>query len=447
MPTCELSIDSVTKIEGSAGLVVKIENGQVMDLKFKIQDYRRFYTQAIKGKPMLTAPSFLSRICGTCSVAHLLASIEAVEKSQGIEITPQSKQLRRLAYDALIIRDHALHLYFFVMPDVLGIDSILEISDDPNDLGYLLLHDSFEIKQLGTDISNAIIGAAIHAPLPTVGGFLKQPDVTAFPELIERLKSIRPRVLRGIKLFYDWQAEFVRNTDYLCLRNKEKWDFLVGRVINSNGKEVPEEQFYDFLTKVVIPYSQAEGYHFSDTEEDYLVGALARINLNMDQLNENTQKDVEPYLNFFPSNNIHDNNLAQAIEILQCVDDAIDILKSIEIKDEKPIRKPPQAGRGVGVIEAPRGILYHMAQTDDKGMIVDYDVIVPTAQNQINIENDLKKYFQEYLSNKFNNTDNSAEKILTDEMKNELHHQAEVIIRSYDPCMSCATNFLEMEWI
>ena len=83
---------------------------------------------------------------------------------------------------------------------------------------------------------------------------------------------------------------------------------------------------------------------------------------------------------------------------MHCVDDAIDILKSVQINpDEKPVRKPPQAGVGVGVIEAPRGILYHMAKVNDKGIIEDYDVIVPTAQNQINIENDLKKYFNENL--------------------------------------------------
>jgi coenzyme F420-reducing hydrogenase alpha subunit len=117
---------------------------------------------------------------------------------------------------------------------------------------------------------------------------------------------------------------------------------------------------------------------------------------------------------------------------LECVDDAIDILKSIQINpEEKPVRKPPQAGEGVGVVEAPRGILYHRAKVNDKGMIEDYDVIVPTSQNQIAIENDLKKYFNEHL----------------DKSEEELHHEAEKIIRAYDPCMSCATNFLKIDWI
>jgi len=431
MHSGEINIEHITKIEGTAGLKVKITDGKVENLKFIIKDYRRFYTEAVKGKPYIAASSFLSRICGTCSVAHLFASLEAIEKSQDIDLTPQSKALRRLAYDALMIRDHALHLYFFVLPDVLEIDSILDIPDDENDFGHTLLHDSFDIKRVGSKVSDVIIGAAIHAPYPTVGGIIKTPDASKFPELISDLEKIRSQVLRGIKVFYEWKKELIRNSDYLAIRGYDKFDFLEGEVINSSGKKVPEENFHDFLRSVVIPYSQAEGYVFSDEHEDYLVGSLARINFNKDQLYPQTKQDLGEILDIFPSNNVFHNNLAQAIEILYCVDDALEILKNIELKEEKPIRKPPQAGVGVGVVEAPRGILYHMAEIDEKGIIVDYDVIVPTAQNQINIENDLKKYFNENL----------------DKDKEELKLDAEKIIRAYDPCMSCATNFLTIEWI
>jgi len=431
MHSGEITIDIISKIEGTAGLTVKVKDGRVEDLKFLIKDYRRFYTQAVKGKPYIAASSFLSRICGTCSVAHLFASLEAIEKSQGIVNTEQTRTLRRLAYNALMIRDHALHLYFFVLPDVLGIDSIIDIPDDEGDFSHTLLHDSFDIKRVGTKLSDTIIGAAIHAPYPTVGGLLKLPDASKFPDLITDLEKIRPQVERGIKVFYDWKQELIRNSDYLCLRNPDRFDFLEGEVVNSTGKKVTEDKFHDFLKSVVIPYSQAEGYVFSDVHEDYLVGSLARINFNKDQLHPETKESLGVILDAFPSNNIYDNNLAQAIEILYCVDDSLRILRSLKLAEEKPIRKPPQAGVGVGVVEAPRGILYHMAEVDDKGMIKDYDVIVPTAQNQINIENDLKKYFNENM----------------DKHQEVLRLEAEKIIRAYDPCMSCATNFLTMEWI
>lgn len=430
MHSGEITLENITKIEGSAGLQVTIENGAVKDLKFLIKDYRRFYTEAVKGKPFMAVPAFLSRICGTCSVAHLFAALEAVEKSQSIQLSQQTKLLRRLAYDGLMIRDHALHLYFFVLPDILGIDSILDIPDTHDDPGHILLHDSFDIKQLGTDISTIIIGAAIHAPFPTAGGFVKLPDATKFPELITRLEAIRPQVLRGIKTFFDWKETLIRSSDYLALRNNSIFDFIDGEIMNTDGKRVVEEEFHNFMKSVVIPYSQAEGYVFSDTHEDYLVGALARINFNKDLLHARTKADAAEYLAVFPSNNVYHNNLAQAIEILHCVDDAIDILKTIQLVDEKPVRKPPQAGIGVGVVEAPRGILYHSIKVNQSGIVEDYDVIVPTAQNQINIENDLKKYFNENL----------------DKGQDVLQLAAEKIIRAYDPCMSCATNFLKIEW-
>ncbi len=431
MHSGNITIENITKIEGSAGLKVTIENGKVTDLKFMIQDYRRFYTDAVKGKPFISSPSFLSRICGTCSVAHLFAAIKAVENSQGIEVTEQTKKLRKLAYDALMIRDHALHLYFFVLPDLLGIDSILDIPDDHDDIGHTLLHDSFDIKQLGTDIADVIIGAAIHAPFPTIGGFLKLPDESKFPELLERLEKIRPQVLRGIKAFYDYDAKLMRDSDYVAIRGKEGFDFLEGDLVSFHGKKIPQDQFLNFFDITVIPYSQSEGYVFSDDHKHYLVGSLARLNINKDQLHPKTQEDAKEFLSAFPSENVYHNNLAQAIEILHCVDEAIDILKDLKIIDEKPIKNPIRAGVGIGVVEAPRGTLYHKAEVDEKGMITNYDVIVPTSQNQISIENDLKKYFNE-------NLDKDEEKLKLD---------AESIIRAYDPCMSCATNFLKIDWI
>jgi len=431
MHSGNITIENITKIEGSAGLDVTIENGKVIDVKFKIQDSRRFYTDAVKKKPLISAPSFLSRICGTCSVAHLFATIKAIENSQEIEVTEQTKTLRRLAYDALMIRDHALHLYFFVLPDLLGLDSILDIPDDHDNLGHTLLHDSFDIKQLGTDISEVVIGAAIHAPIPTIGGFLKLPDESKFPELLERLEKIRPQVLRGIKAFYNYDASLEQDVDYVALRNESKFDFLEGTLISLDGRKIPPDKFLEHFDVVVVPYSQSEGYVFSDNHGNYVLGALARINLNKDQLNPRTLENTKEFLDVFPSKNIYHNNLAQAIEILHCVDDAIEILKNIKIVDEKPIKKPLKAGVGIGVIEAPRGTLYHKAVIDEKGVVVDYDVIVPTSQNQIAIENDLKKYFNE-------NLDKNEEKLKFD---------AESIIRAYDPCMSCATNFLKIDWI
>jgi sulfhydrogenase subunit alpha len=238
-------------------------------------------------------------------------------------------------------------------------------------------------------------------------------------------------VLRGIDTFFKWDASLVRNMDYLGLRNDARFDFLEGDIVNSNGRRIARSEFKNYLHYVQIPHSHAEGYRFSDTGEDYLVGALARINLNRDLLHPRTRDDTASPLSAFPSNNVYHNNLAQAIEVLHCVEEAIDLLRTMHVADEKPVRTQDMAATGVGVIEAPRGLLYHMANVDDEGVIEDYDVIVPTAQNQINIENDLKDYFDENL----------------DKDEKTLRVNAESIIRAYDPCMSCATNFLKIDLI
>ena len=292
MAARNIVIEAISKIEGNAGLEVVVEDSTVKDLRFKITDYRRFLTVAARGKRMSAVPSFLSRICGTCSVAHLFASLMALENSQGIEVTEQTRTLRQLAYDGLMIRDHALHLYFFVLPDVLGVDSIFDIPDDLDDPGHTLLRDSFDVKRLGTDLSVATIGAAIHAPSPTLGGFLKPPDHARFPGLIARLQAIRPQVLRGIETFLEWDASLIRNSHYLCLRNDERFDFLDGDVTNSDGERISEVRFKEYLQYVRIPHSHAEGYRFSGTQEDYLVGALARLNLNHDVLHSRARADA-----------------------------------------------------------------------------------------------------------------------------------------------------------
>ena len=308
-------------------------------------------------------------------------------------------------------------------------DSIFDILDDLAAPGHTLLRDSFDIKRLGTDISDAVAGAAIHAPLPTVGGFLRNPDQTKFPGLAAGLEAVRPQVLRGIEAFLEWDASLVQNSDYLCLRNDSRFDFLDAEVLNSNGEKVSESRFAEYLQYVRIPHSQAEGYRFSGTGEDYLVGALVRINLNADVLHPRTRADAADAISAFPSDNIYHNNLAQAIEVPHCVDDAIDILNTTQIAEEKPVREPARSGKGVALIEAPRGLLCHTATVSDGGIVEDYGVVVPTAQNQINIENDLRYHFDRNLPK-----DDASLKL-----------DAESIIRAYDPCMSCATNFLRMD--
>jgi len=128
----DLTMDRISKVEGSAALEVRVRGGKVEYAHFKITEFKRFFTNAMIGKPITALPQLLARICGTCSNAHLLCSIEACEHALGIVPTEQTMILRILTVYGLIIRDHALHLYLFALPDIYGIDAFLDFDEkDP----------------------------------------------------------------------------------------------------------------------------------------------------------------------------------------------------------------------------------------------------------------------------------------------------------------------------
>lgn len=426
MHSFDINIENLSKIEGHVSMDIKVRNNKVKDVKFKITENKRFFEQAARRQSFESAPQLMSRICGTCSIAHLLCCIEALEKALGVKSTEQTLMLKKLTMYGLMIRDHALHLYLFSLPDVFEKDSILEF-DEKNPEQHELLHDAFAVKKAGNNLSILVAGKAVHAPYPTVGGFTSVPQKDGIAKSIKELKSIRKRVLKLIKIYGEWNEKLIRKTNFIALATDD-FSFLQGKICSSSGLCIEEENYGDHLKKVVIPYSTATGFEFK--KGNYLVGALARLNLSKEKLHKKTQRDAKKFLARFPSENVFDNNLAQAIEILHSIDHSIEILTTHEFKEEAIQKIAPRAGTGIGVIEAPRGTLYYRLKLDKKGKINDATVIVPTQQNQINIENDIRLLVEEKLSEK----------------KEKIEYEIEKLVRAYDPCMSCASHFLKVNW-
>lgn len=427
MNTFDLTIDEIAKIEGKASLTVKVKDGKIEDLQFAITEFKRFYTQALRDKDVMGLPQLSCRICGTCSNAHLLCAIMAAESALGITPSPQTVLLRKLVNYGLIIRDHALHCYVFALPDILGVDNILELDENNPDQNQIL-HDTFAVKAAGNNLGKLIGGRSIHAPYPTVGGFVKLPDPQEFPGICKQLVDVRPAVLRLIKLFTEYSFSLIREVDYMTLMNDD-FSFLSGTILRSGGEQIQDTEYGNFLEHVVIPYSHASGYKFKGTV--HMTGALARLNLAKDKLHPNTKKDAEKALALFPSKNIYHNNLAQAIEILHAIDSAVDILTTINITPERPAPIVRKAGVGVGVIEAPRGLLFYKIMLNEKGIMTHVEIVVPSGQNQIDTEKSIYEYVQANI----------------DADKETLSHEIEKIVRAYDPCMSCASHFLKIKWI
>jgi coenzyme F420-reducing hydrogenase alpha subunit len=291
-----------------------------------------------------------------------------------------------------------------------------------------------------------IAGRSVHATYPVIGGYLHFPDKAGIDEAVKKLKAARPAILRLIKVFAEAPSHFDRKTKFMALVPEKHFGYVSdadgGKIKTSRDEEYGKDQFREHLEHVVIPYSQASGFVYKG--EEYMVGSLARINLAKDKLHPKTIASAKKVLEIFPSTDIYMNNVAQAIEILHSIDEAIDILTLNEFKPE-PVVKPNLDGKadsvhtGIGVIEAPRGTLYHKVVVGGDGIVKEGEVVVPTGQNQINIERDVGTLVNELLKKpEFGDGSDAA--------KEKLSMEIEKLIRAYDPCMSCGSHFLKVEW-
>ncbi len=421
----ELEIKNVSKIEGHTHLDVKARNGKVSSCKLKISENKRFFTTAIKGAKYSMVPVTMSRICGTCSSAHVLCATEAVENAFGVKPSEQTFVLRNLLMYASQLRDHAMHLYFFCLPDLFNKDSVLDFNEQ--ELGWV--KDGFDLKAAGNLLATVIGGRPIHPHFPLIGGFSKIPEKAALENAKKQLIAVRPKILKIINLFYNDKSTFKRKTNYVALVNND-FNYLKGVIKTAKGTLINEENYGDHLQKVVLPYSTALGVEFESKE--YMVGSLARMNLNKESLNKNTLRDAKKYLSEFPSDCIFRNNLAQAIEMLHDLDASLELL-DYDFKKEAPVEVKVRAGTGVGVVEAPRGTLYYHIEFDSSGIVKNASICIPTQQNIIHLEKDVASYVEQMLAKKMSKT--------------RIGHEVEKMIRAYDPCMSCATHFLRINWI
>jgi len=419
----DLNLKDISKIEGHTQMDVNVRNGEVVGCKLKIDENKRFFTTAILGKKYNTVSSTMSRICGTCSVAHALCAIKAVENAFNVQVTEQTKRLRELTMNAGHLRDHAMHLYFFVLPDFLGKDSVLDFNDEE----HHWIHDGLDLKDAGNYVSTIIGGRSVHPPNAVAGGFTAFPKTEEVEEAKKKLIAVRDKIFPLIDFLTKNKIDLRRKTNYIGLVS-EKYSFVEGKIKTALGTIIEEKDFGNHFERVVLPYSHATGMEFESKE--YLVGSLARMNINKEFLNPKTKESAKEALKTFPSSNVFDNNLAQAIEVLNCIDNCIDLL-NIPIKPEKLVEIKPKESTGIGVVEAPRGTLYYRLDFNKDGAVTFADLCIPTQQNLFHIENSVAR--------RVNNIINKS--------KEEISLEVEKVIRAYDPCMSCAAHFLKINWI
>ncbi len=430
----DLNIDvhHLTRVEGHGNIVVNMKNGVLEKAELDIVEAPRFFEAMLKGRNFMEVAIITSRICGICSLGHQIASLKATEKALGLEVSEQTKILRRILTDGATFQSNTLHALFLAAPDFLSVGSVFPLVNTHKDVVLAALR----LKRLANDIGDLISGRAIHPIRCVPGGFTKLPEERPLRALQEKLKSEGMTDLRFITDVIASLADkiplFTRETEYISLTDPGEYAFYDGVICSSDSGTYPVENYLDITNEFVVSHSSSKHARFN--RSSYMVGALARYNNNHKQLHP-FGREVEKKLGLTaPCYNPYMNTVAQLVEVAHCIENSIvliDRLLSNGIKFEKPNQTPARYGRGIAATEVPRGILFHDYTYNRQGNIVAANCIIPTGQNLENIDDDMKKLVPEII----------------EESKEEITHKLEMLVRAYDPCISCSVHMLDVEFI
>ncbi len=421
MTHLNIDVHHVTRIEGHGNIIVNAKDGAIEEVRWEVPEAPRFFEAMMRGLHYHDVNYVVPRICGICSLAHNTASIEATEAAFGIQPSEQTLLLRKLLFHAETLQSHVLHACFLVAPDLLNVGSVIPLAESHTEVVVRALR----LKKFSNDLADVIAGRKIH-PLTTVtGGFTKFPDESA-------LKAIRPRLLeamedldRMVELFKSLEMpDFVRETEYIALKRPDEYAFIGGDIASTDTGSTPPENYLEITNEYCVPHSTAKFTRHN--RDSYMVGAIARFNLNHSQLLPKAAETAVQLGLTAPCHNPFMNTMIQMVECVHVAEDALAILDHLiarGVKNEKPIEKV-QAGRGVGVVEAPRGLLIHDYTFDENGYLVEANCVIPTNQNHMNIQKD----FEALLPGIVNRPEGEVKLLL------------EMLVRAYDPCVSCSTH-------
>lgn len=421
-----IDVHHVTRVEGHGNIVVEIADSQLKECRFDVVETPRFFEAMLRGRPYIEASHITSRICGICATGHATTSLRASENALGIKPTWQTELLRKLSFHGEILDSHILHVYMLVAPDFLGVGSVIPLASSQPDIVLRALR----MKKLSGDICAAVTGRHTHPIAMTVGGFTHFPKNGELEILRQQLEAARADVDATVELCASlpW-PQFERDTEYISLTRPDEYAFIDGEIISSDGARLPIERYQQVTNEYMVPHSSAKFTRFQ--RDSYMVGALARFNNNYEQLHPRAKvaaaafgmqpKVTNPYL----------NTAAQVVEIVHCVEDSINIIDQLlqkGVAPEDPVPPSTQGGEGVGACEVPRGILFHHYWIGEDGKMTGANCIIPTNQNIANLEGDMKSLVPQIMDKP------------TEAMQLDL----EMLVRAYDPCISCSVHLTKV---
>ncbi len=429
MTNVSVNVHHLTRVEGHGNIIVDVRNGELKECRLEIVESPRFFEAMLLGKPYQQASHITSRICGICAVGHATTSLRASERALGVDPSEQTVLLRKLNFFGEIIDSHVLHTYMLVAPDFFGVGSVIPLAKTHTDVVLRALR----IKKLSGDLCAMIGGRHTHPIALCVGGFTHLPNESELRAMRKRLVDARRDMDETVALFktLDW-PQFERETEYVSLTKSDEYAFIDGQIKTSDGFLYDLDAYRQVTNEKIVPHSTAK--HASHNRESYMVGALARVNNNFDQLHPQA-KDAAAQLGLEPiCYNSFLNSAAQIIEMVHSVEESIrtiDELLARGIKPEEPVEVEVKECTGVGSCDVPRGILFHDYEIGDDGLITGANCVIPTGQNFANMEADMRALVPQIL----------------DRPEPEITLMMEMLIRAYDPCISCSTHFLEVEFV
>ena len=420
-----INVPVLARVEGEGALTLQVREQAIEHLNLKIYEPPRLFEKLLEGREYHEVPDMVARICGICPVAYQMSAVHALEQVFSIHPGPWVRALRRLFYCGEWIQSHSLHIHLLAAPDFLGFGSAPEMARKyPGEVRRGL-----RLQAMGNDLIRLLGARSVHPVGACVGGFHRIPAPAALRELSARLRS----ALDDARALVLWTAALDLPADEqdfcsVSLRHPEEYPMNAGRIVSSEGLDIPIEEYEQHFREFQVPYSTA--LHALLHDRPYLVGPLARINLNHERLPEAVHEVLRESGIRFPSRNMFHSIVARAVEIYYALLEAIRILETAGEGPGTIAELQPRAGIGFGCTEAPRGLLWHRYETDAAGRIKAVRIVPPTSQNQARIEEDIRR---------------SLEHLGLSHPEDELRLRAETVIRNYDPCISCATHFLKLK--
>ncbi|MCS6784970.1 MAG: Ni/Fe hydrogenase subunit alpha [Candidatus Caldarchaeum sp.] len=417
-------VDYLARVEGEGSLYIKTKKGVVVDVKLKIFEPPRLFEAFLLGRMYYDVPDITARICGICPVAYQMSSIDALEKIFEVRIDPQIRALRRLLYCGEWIESHLLHAFLLHAPDFLGYNDALQMAKKHPEI----VKKALKAKKIGNEIVALLGGREIHPVSACVGGFYR-----LFKK--RELEAIKPSLKEGLELsteLFEWVSElefpdFEQEYEFVALRHSDEYPFNEGRIVSNKGLNISVEEYEEHFKEEHVPYSNAL-HSYIIGRGAYMVGPLARINLNYEKLDDHTKQKLKQIGFKIPCKNPFKSIIARMAETMFAFSEALRIIDEYREPAKARADFAVKPGRGHGCTEAPRGILYHRYDVDANGKVSSAKIVAPTSQNQKQIEEDLRAL---------------APKLLKLPKEKALW-RFEHAIRNYDPCISCATHFLKL---